>query len=82
MAVNRQVREALKQPMLRCFAGFCPLLSRPKTPSAPFYKHLRPLSAPLFTATVDAFQPERTVLAPESAIWLSQITPADTCHSP
>ena len=52
------------------------------TPSASFYKHLRLLSAPLFAATIEAFQPERTAFAPESAIWLSQITPADTRHSP
>jgi len=35
-------------------------LSLPNTPSALFYKHLRLLSAMLFTATIEAFQPERT----------------------
>ena len=40
------------------------------------------MSAPRCAATIEAFQPERTAFAPESVIWLSQITPADTRHSP
>ena len=35
-------------------------VSFPKTPSALFYKHFRLLSAMLFTATIEPFQPERT----------------------
>jgi len=38
------------------------------------------MSALLFAATIEPFQPERTAFAPESVIWLSQITPADTHH--
>jgi hypothetical protein len=35
-------------------------LSVPNTPSALFYKHLRLLSARLFTATIEPFRPEST----------------------
>ena len=35
-------------------------VSFPKTPSALFYKHFRLVSAMLFTATIEPFQPERT----------------------
>jgi hypothetical protein len=43
----------------------------PNIPSALFYKHLRLLSAPLFAATIEAFQPEKTAsLCPVDVIQL------------
>jgi hypothetical protein len=61
----------------------------PTTPSAIFYKHLRLLSAPLCAAIEPSSQKGRPhhcllrlAFAPESVIWLSQITPADTRYSP
>jgi hypothetical protein len=57
-------------------------LALPSIPSALFYKHLRLLSALLFAATIEVFQPERTTFALESVSRLPGITAADTRYSP
>jgi len=56
--------------------GFPTPLSLPNIPSALFYKHLRLLSAMLFAATIEAFQPERT-----ASLWECKAQPSNPRHA-